>query len=141
MRTRIGSVTYQTLADWQTATSGQDANSVYILPADQVAGGANALWLGYTEAAALTDLATIGPAVGDFRINPSARVYGGDNTAYIGTYADGTTPITEAGPQLHWNWNTRAAVAGPPTRWPDVPETLAESRTYISDPAAWNFYP
>lgn len=129
-----------TLATWQSNT-GQDANSVRCAAADQVAGGANALWLGYAEAAPATDLTTIGPAVGDFRINPDARVYSGAGTPYIGTYADGIKPLTDAGPQNYWDWNTRTTGIGAPSAFPAVPDTLAESITYVSDPAAWNFYP
>lgn len=114
--------TYTTLADWQTAVSA-DANSVYITAAQK----AN-LWLG-------------DPTTGDFRINPSAEVTGSDGTIYTGTFADGTTPITDAGPQTYWDWNARASAAGPPTTWPDVPETLSEAQTYIAAPAAWDFYP
>ncbi len=129
-----------TLADWQTA-SGEDANSCYARIGDQTAGGANALWLAWAEAPALTDLETVGPAVGDFRINPSARVYSGANTAFIGTFPDGTTLITEAGPQRHWDWNRREATAGAPTHWPRVPTTLEQGRIYIRNPAIWDFAP
>jgi hypothetical protein len=125
---------------WQDAT-GQDAQSVYVLLADQAAGNQNALWLGYVEAAPGTNLATIGPAVGDFRINPLARVYDGNDTPRIGVFADGVTPITLAGPQLRWDWNLRAPSNGPPRRWPVVPETGSQGATYIANPAAWNFYP
>lgn len=139
VRTRIGGVERQTLAAWQSAT-GQDANSVYVLPADQVAAGANALWLAYAQAAGGTDLTTIGPQVGDFRINPNARVYSGANVAYIGTFPDGTA-ITTVGAQNHWDWSARQSVSGPPAGFPDVPENLADSVTYITDPTAWDFYP
>lgn len=134
VRTRIGGTEYQTLAAWQAAT-GQDANSVYTLPADQVSGSADAFWLGVATSA------NNGPADGDFRINPTAKVYGGDNTPYTGTFADGVTPITDAGPQNHWDWNNRQATSGAPSAFPDVPETLAESRTYTLDPEGWDFYP
>jgi hypothetical protein len=128
------------LALWQAAT-GADANSVYCRPVDQVAGGANAFWLAWAEAPALTDLETVGPAVGDFRINPNARVYSGAEVAYIGTFADGTTLITTAGQQMHWDWNARQAVAGSNEVWPIVPETLADAQTYIAAPRDWEFYP
>lgn len=137
--TGAGATQYK-LKWWQDET-GQDANSCYILPADQTAGGANALWLAYAEAAGGTDLTTIGPSVGDFRINPSARVYSGADVAYIGTFPDDVTPITAVGPQFHWNWNTNAVASGPPTAWPTVPETEAEQATYINDPSGWDFYP
>jgi hypothetical protein len=44
-----------------------------------------------------------------------------------------------AGPQSHWDWNRRAIASGPPTAWPLVPATLAESETYIDNPSAWAF--
>jgi len=122
------------LGGWQALT-GQDANSVYVREVDQTPGNQHAFWLGVSSGS------NAGPAAGDFRINPNARVYGGNNTAYIGTFADGTTPITAAGPQEHYNWNTRAVVAGPPTRYPVLPATVAEMRTYIESPKDWNFYP
>lgn len=128
-----------TLAAWQSGT-GQDAQSVRCAAADQVAGGANALWLAYAQASGGTSLSTIGPAVGDWRINPSARVYSGAGTAYIGTFPD-LVPITNAGPQNRWDWNTRASASGAPTAWPTVPTTLAESRAYVLSPTDWNFYP
>jgi hypothetical protein len=117
------------------AASGQDTNSVYLQSADQTSGNANAFWLGISTAA------NNGPADGDYRINPSARVYDRDNTARIGLFGDGVTPITLAGPQQHWDFNLRALVAGPPSRYPVLPATIAEMRTYIEDPAAWDFYP
>jgi hypothetical protein len=128
----FGNASRLTLAAWQAAT-GQDVHSVTLKASDQVSGGANAFYLG-------TALATGGPEVGDFRINPNARVYGGDLTEYIGTFPDGT-PITDAGPQTHWDWDERAIAAGPPTRTPVFPPTLAEMRSYITAPEAWIFYP
>ncbi len=130
---------YTTLAGWQSATS-QDTDSVYAEVADQAVGNSNAFWLGWANGGGDT-ITTVGPAVGDFRINPSARVYGGDGTAYIGTFADGTTPITAAGPQSHWHWNARTTASGPPTAWPDVPESLSEAETYVANPGGWDFYP
>ncbi len=123
-----------TLAAWQSAT-GQDANSVRLGRSDQARGNAYAFWLG------VANDENDGPIDGDWRINPDARVYGGDGTAYIGTFADGSTPITEAGAQNHWNWNARASASGPPTRFPDVPASITEAREYIASPLDWNFYP
>ena len=117
------------------AASGQDINSVYLKPADQTASNPLAFWLGVSTGA------NSGPASGDFRINPGARVYDKDNTARIGVFGDGSTPITAAGPQEHWDFNLRAIAAGPPSRYPVLPATLAEMRTYIEDPTAWDFYP
>lgn len=129
------------LADWQTAT-GQDSNSVYALRADQVAGDADALFLGWAQAAPGTDLNTVGPAVGDFRLNPTAKLYNAAGAVRTGTLADGTTPIVgNVGQQLHWNWNKGASVSGPARRFPVVPVTLEECRDYIAAPAAWEFYP
>lgn len=127
---------YTTLTGWQTATSA-DANSVYILAADQVAGDADAFWLAWAQASSGTDLATIGPAVGDFRINPNAKVYKADGTALTGTFANGTTPITAAGPQVRWDWNRRESVSGAPRAFPSVPATLANSRAYVAAPMRW----
>src|SRR5208337_1730709 len=120
----------QTLAAWQTAT-GQDQHSVYLVQSDQTSGNQYAFWLG-------TKLGTGGPINGDFRINPGARVYDGNDVAYIGTYPD-STPITNAGPQHHWDWNARALASGPPLAWPNVPTTYSDSINYVSNPLAWIF--
>lgn len=126
--------TYSSLSAFQAAT-GQDANSVYLKPADQVAGSSDAFWYGVANS--LND----GPVDGEWRINPTAKVYNGAGTALYGTFADGVTPITEAGPQEHWNFNTRAVVAGPPSSLVAMPTTKAECRTYMNDIEAWDFYP
>jgi hypothetical protein len=131
-RGNIGTTQFFTLGQLQAAT-GQDAHSVGLKTSDQVSGNPNAFWLG-------TALGTGGPEVCDFRINPAAHVYGGDGTLYVGTFTDGT-PITTVGAQTHWDWNARAIASGPPTRPPVMPATLAEMRSYIADPSAWNFYP
>ena len=115
--------------------SGQDQNSVYLKPADQFSGNANAFWLG------LSTGTNSGPADGDFRINPNARVYDRNNSARTGTYGDGVTPITDAGPQQHWDFNLRVAVSGPPSRYPILPNSISEMRAYVEDPSSWNFYP
>jgi hypothetical protein len=44
-----------------------------------------------------------------------------------------------AGPQNHWNWNTKAAVSGPPSAWPTVPKTLADAITYMTNPTSWSW--
>lgn len=134
VRSIIASVLRNSLAAWQAATS-QDTNSVFCKAADQTAGNQYALWLGISENS------NAGPADGDWRINPGARVYSGADVAFIGTFADGTTPLTDAGIQEHWNFNTRAIVAGPPTRPPVFPTTVAEMRSYVNDPTSWDFYP
>ena len=141
---KASSALASTLKDWQTA-SGSDANSVYLLISEQDAGDSTAFWLAYKDAAPGTDKTTIGPHVGDFRVNPNAKVYGAPftgatPTTYTGTFANGAT-ISLAGPQQHWDWNARAAASGPPTAWPEPPDTKAESQTYIADPEAWEFYP
>lgn len=117
------------------AASGQDANSVFLKAVDQVSGNGIAFWLGVSSGA------NAGPADGDWRINPSAKVYNGAGSALTGVFADGVTAITTAGPQGHYNYNTRAVVAGPPTRYPVLPATIAEMRTYLESPTTWNFYP
>lgn len=78
---------------------------------------------------------------GDFRINPNAYVYNGAGTRLTGTFADGTTPITAAGPQAYWDFNQRAVVSGVIPGFPTVPSSAADARTYIENPAAWDFYP
>ena len=55
-------------------------------------------------------------------------------------FGDGSA-ITTAGPQEHWDWNLRRAVAGTVTRFPVLPTTLAEMKSYINNPSIWNFYP
>jgi hypothetical protein len=64
-------------------------------------------------------------ANGDFRLGSTGA---GAQVAAIG-----------AGPQFHWDWNARAVAAGPPTRWPTPPLTLANAQTYIQNPSAWSF--
>ena len=123
---------YTTLAAWNTAT-GQDGASVYLDPDDQTAGNPYAFWLGVSTGA------NSGPADGDFRINPGARVYAKDDSERIGTFADGIG-LTQAGPQTSWDWNARSAVDGPPTKFPNVPGSRAECRQYCGNPIAWNFY-
>ncbi len=125
-------VQYDTLSSWQTAT-GQDTHSVYLKTADQTQGNPNAFWLG------VASNQNSGPQVGDFRVNPNARVYGGNNVAYIGTFPDGVTPITKAGPQSHWDWNARKAAPGAPAGFPNVPETLEEAKQYVVAPENWAF--
>ena len=116
------------------AASGQDANRVFLKHADQVSGNGIAFWLGVSSGA------NAGPADGDWRINPSARVYSGSGTQLSGVFADGTTPITAAGPQEYYNFNTRSVTSGVPVL-PTLPTSLSEYRTYIEDPTAWDFYP
>ncbi len=55
-------------------------------------------------------------------------------------FGDGSTIMT-AGPQEHWDWNLRKAVAGTVTRLPVLPTTFAEMKSYVDNPATWNFYP
>lgn len=124
------------MSTWQAAT-GQDLNSVFLKAADQVSGNGIAFWKG------IADGVNNGPVDGDFRINPAARVYHGTTGAQLsGVFADGVTPITEAGAQEHWNWNERAIVPGPPTLYPSLPQTIDEMRLYIRNPSTgWDFYP
>jgi hypothetical protein len=119
---------YKSLAGFQTA-SGTNANSVYTKYADQTSGNTYAFWLG-------TKNGTGGPEVGDFRINPTCRVFDSAGTARTGTFTDGVS-VTLAGPQTHWDYNTRASVAGPPTARPTLPTTIAQMRTLVNAPAAW----
>ena len=118
------------LAAWQSAT-GQDANSVYLAAVDQASGNANAFWLGVKNG-------TGGPVNGDFRVNATARVYGTNGTAYVGTYPNGV-PIGGSGQQNHWDWNARAAASGAAAAWPNVPTTLVDSQSYTKSPQQWVF--
>ncbi len=83
---------------------------------------ANSIALGPSDLASLFS-GTV--ANGDFRLGASGA---GIAAAAIA-----------AGPQNHWNWNSRAAAAGPPQFWPIPPDTLAKSQTYIANPTLWNF--
>lgn len=121
-------VLYTTLASFQAA-SGQDSNSVYLLDVDQTAGNANAFWLGVKNN-------TGGPASGDFRINPTAKVYAANGTPYFGTFPDGKS-LSLAGPQTRRNFNTSANVAGPPTAWPVLPTALAGYRQLVN--GTWTY--
>lgn len=51
------------------------------------------------------------------------------------------TILAGSGCTEHWDYNSRAIVAGPPERWPVIPVTFAQALTYITDPDAWDFYP
>ena len=64
------------------------------------------------------------PDAGDFRLNPA-----------------GLAASMGCGPDEFWNFNTRAIEAGAPSAWPTLPATVAEARTYIANPIAWDFYP
>lgn len=96
------------------------------LAAWRIAGGqdANSIAL---DAADLATLFSGDTDAGDYRLN--------------GGGAGAEAAVLSAGPQFHWDFNTRAVVAGPPTAYPDIPTTLAEHETYIGDPEAWDFYP
>lgn len=68
---------------------------------------------------------------------------------FTGTTTDGDFTVSSAaqiggiycGATEHWDFNARAVVSTPPTRWAVGPRTYAESLTYIEDPEAWDFYP
>lgn len=130
-------VNISSLQAWQTAT-GQDLNSVTLATGDQAAGHPNAFWLAWAQAAPGSNLANIGPAQGDFRINPLARVYTASGTALIGKFPDGV-PITAAGAQATWDFSTRSVVSGPPQRWPAMPDTLEEAKSYVTQPESWQW--
>jgi hypothetical protein len=119
-----------TLLLFQTASSS-NANSVYTTVADQTVGNANAFWLGVKNS-------TGGPAVGDFRINPTCRVYDANKVARTGTFPDGTS-VTLAGPQTHRNFNTYASVAGPPISVPVLQTTIVQMRATVDNPASWTY--
>lgn len=105
---------YRSLANWQA--TGRDLNSKY----NEVSSSYATIKTNYFQGA---------PENGDFRLK-----------AGLGTFADGVS-LNLAGPQYHWDWNTRAVVAGAPEAWPTLPASVAEYRTYIADPTAWDFYP
>lgn len=134
VRSIINGTLYQNLIDWQTAT-GHDQNSVFCKSADQTSGNQYALWLGVSLGI------NNGPADGDWRINPGARVYNGSGTAFIGVFSDGNTPLTVAGIQEYWDFNLRLIVNGCPNKYPIFPKTANDMRTYITSPQSWNFYP
>lgn len=102
------------LTDWQAL--GYDTNSKHLATASNYATIKSTYFQG-------------APENGDFRLK-----------AGIGTFTDGVS-LNLAGPQYHWDWNTRAVVAGAPEVWPTLPASVAEYRTYIADPTAWDFYP
>lgn len=108
--------TYRTLANAQAA--GFETNSVH-------------LGTTMTSAQILSNFFQGDPATGDFRLK--------DLTSF-GTFGDGAA-LNLAGPQSKWDWNLRATASGAPERWPVLPVGLTEQRAYISDPAAWDFYP
>jgi hypothetical protein len=109
------------LTNWRAA-SGQDAHSVYLSATQQAT-----FWSGNV-------------ATGDFRINASNAVTDADGTTYTGEFPDGM-PLSTAGVQEHFNWNTRSVEAGPPTKWPVPPQTLAQAESYVLNPMGWDFYP
>jgi hypothetical protein len=76
----------------------------------------------------LADVFSGTPADGDFRINTSGTI-------------GGLIAASQAGAQYHWDWTTRSVATGPNEAWPDIPETVAEARTYALDPTAWDYYP
>lgn len=118
----VGSGTnYFTLSSWQAAVPGQDVHSVYLTTAQY-----DNFWL-----------TPSGPSIGDFRIKPGAEVTWANGTVST-TFTDGT-PLSVSGPQNHWDWNARASASGPPTTWPDIPDTLSESEEYILNPSSWSF--
>jgi hypothetical protein len=65
------------------------------------------------------------PSAGDFRLSGSGV---GASAAALG-----------AGPQNHWDWNTRAVASGPPSAWPNAPKTLADAITYVGNPTGWTW--
>ena len=105
---------YANLAAWR-AFSGQDLNSV-------VLSGANMATIKSTYFNG-------DPANGDFRLKPG-----------LGTFGDGVS-LNLAGPQEYWDWNARGVASGAPQKWPVPPANLSEYRSYIANPASWNFYP
>jgi len=99
-----------TFANWKAAT-GEDDNSILI-----------------TE----TQLGTLlagDPSDGDFSLDPDCAL----------AFVNGDPVIETLGPRNHWDWNARAVAAGPPTAWPDVPDSLADALAYQKDPAGWAF--
>jgi hypothetical protein len=125
-----GGTGYSSLSAWNAA-SGQDAHSVVLHGADQTAGTlgspSHAFWYGVAYGI------DSGPASGDFRVNPSAYLYDINATQRTGLFGDGTTAITAAGPQTHWDWGVHAVKSGPPSAWPDafLPSTRAQMMTAL----------
>lgn len=94
------------------------------LAAWQVATGqdTNSIVLGPTD---LTTLFSGTISNGDFRLK----------TTGSGLLASNLS----AGPSTHLNWNTASAASGPPSAWPNIPDTLSKANTYMIDPTAWVF--
>ncbi|MBC7915715.1 MAG: hypothetical protein H7Y07_16525 [Pyrinomonadaceae bacterium] len=109
-----------TLARWQQQT-GQDIHSVFLTRAQRAT-----FFLG-------------DPAKGDFRINPDAEVTAANGKAYKGTFPDGI-PITLAGVQEHYDFNTRVILKTAPLQFPMPPITYHDCVKYIKDPTGWDFY-
>jgi len=117
LRYRLSGSAVQQLVNWRTL-SGQDANSLSV-SGTTAATFLNAFFLN----------GSAGIDAGDYRINPSSGY----------TLVDGTN-VNTCGPQYHWDWNARAQASGPPQAFPAIPSTVADAKTYIADPEAWDFY-
>jgi hypothetical protein len=111
---RLAGTNYNTLAAWKA--QGYDLNSVQP-------------YTGNNRATVLSTFFQGDPANGDFRLKPG-----------LGTFTDGVS-MNLAGPQEHWDWNARGIASGASPAWPTPPLSLPEARTYINNPAAWDFYP
>ena len=65
--------------------------------------------------------------------------YSAGDYRLAGTGIGASASAINAGPQFHWDWNSRSKVSGPPTAWPNVPKTLANALTYIANPTGWTW--
>lgn len=94
----------------------------------------HSVWLDHDDARGLF----VGnPADGDFRMKPGPH-YLKDGVTPM-QFADGT-PLTLAGPQEHLDYNLRAVLPGPPSRWPEPPKTEINSELFCRAPYLWDWY-
>ncbi len=110
-----GTLFASSLAQWRALGANFDPNSVFDRDT--------------TRADVLSTYFQGDPADGDFRLKTG-----------LGTFGDGVS-LNLAGMQEHWDWNTQRVVSGAATAWPTIPSTLADQRSYIANPGAWDFYP
>lgn len=98
-----------TIAQWKAL--GFDANSLFLDTSD-------------ISLAGLIE----NPAAGDFRLKSglSFQLLNGVSIYQVG--------VTE-----RWDFHAKQAVAGAPQKWPTIPKTRAQGRTWVSDPAAWDY--
>lgn len=100
----------KTFAEWQAL--GHDTNSIVLDETDIL----------------LADLFPGDVSAGDFRIATGLSFALPD-----------ATPIYSLGVTEHWNFSTKAVVAGAPERWVTMPKTKAQGEAFIKNPTGWSF--